>query len=119
MKKTSFSKKLRLLRSNHFLFVLKKPIQINTENFVISSRYNELNYPRIGITIIKKNIKKSHKRNCIKRLIRESFRKHKNILPSMDFVVFVKKNVNFFQNNSMFIQELDSIWNQYYHKLEN
>ncbi len=38
-----------------------------------------------------KNVKRAHERNRIKRLAREYFRLHQHELPSMDFVVLVRR----------------------------
>lgn len=46
---------------------------------------------RIGLTVAKKNVKRAHERNRIKRLTRESFRLRQHELPPMDFVVVAKE----------------------------
>lgn len=71
--------------------------------FVISNKYikaiylidnNYINniYNKIAVFVPKKYIKKSVKRNLIKRLIKESFRLHKNILNKKIYnIIFIYK----------------------------
>lgn len=74
---------------------------------------NILGYSRIGLIISKKYIKKSHERNLIKRLIRESFRIHQHMLYSMDFIVIFKKK-EFIFNNNIVTKLLNKLWYNYY-----
>jgi ribonuclease P protein component len=77
------------------------------------ARANSLDYPRIGLAISKKNIKFSHQRNYIKRLIRESFRLRQNELPKMDFIVFAMRLVEGQLGRiykSELRKEIDEIW---------
>jgi len=86
-----FKKKSRLLKSIHFQYVFSNPCIQITPQINVLSRFNVLGYPRLGLSISRKNIKKSYKRNTIKRLIRETFRLLQHKLISMDFVVIAKK----------------------------
>jgi ribonuclease P protein component len=52
---------------------------------------NNFGYPRLGLAIAKKSIKKAVHRNIIKRTIRESFRIQQG-LGCMDVVVFAKRD---------------------------
>ncbi|MGB1701829.1 MAG: ribonuclease P protein component, partial [Cycloclasticus sp.] len=47
---------------------------------------------RLGLAIAKKSVKKAVKRNLIKRIIRESFRRNKADLSGYDFVVLSRQN---------------------------
>ncbi|AEH39606.1 protein component of ribonuclease P [Buchnera aphidicola (Cinara tujafilina)] len=104
-----FFKKSRLLSTLQFQHVYKRHIKIIRPEFIYLSRINYLNFPRLGISISKKNIKRSHDRNRIKRLIRENFRLKQNKLMSMDIVIIVKKNL-IFQNNKFIIHRLENLW---------
>ncbi|WP_347877305.1 ribonuclease P protein component [Buchnera aphidicola] len=76
-------------------------------------RFNLLGYPRLGLSIPRKNIKYAHNRNLIKRLVRETFRLLQYKLLFMDFVVIAKKNI-LCLNNKNIIDMLNSLWANYY-----
>jgi len=48
---------------------------------------NQLGHPRLGMAISRKVAPSAVTRNCIKRLVRESFRAYKAQLGSLDLVV--------------------------------
>lgn len=50
---------------------------------------NDLQRPRLGI-IVTKRLGKAVKRNRVKRLIREFFRRHKGLLPPKDIVIIAR-----------------------------
>ena len=52
---------------------------------------NGLPHARLGLVVSKKNAKRAHERNYMKRVIREWFRCNKETLPPYDFVVRVRQ----------------------------
>lgn len=108
-----FKKKLRLLNSKNFQHIFNKPYKKHTLEISILGRLNLLEYPRLGLSIPRKNIKYAHNRNLIKRLIRETFRKSQHKLIAMDFVVIAKKSV-IYLNNKKIIDTLKNLWSNYY-----
>lgn len=78
----------------------------------ILGRLNSLGHPRIGLTIAKKNVKRAHERNRVKRLARESFRLRQYELPSMDFVVVAKKGVADLDNRTL-MEALEKLWRRH------
>ena len=48
---------------------------------------NECDHARLGLAISKKRIKTAVARNRLKRLVRDSFRRHQNDLENIDIVV--------------------------------
>lgn len=107
-----FTKRSRLLKSINFKYVFKKYYIQKSVEFIILGRPNLLGYPRLGISIARKNIKYAYKRNTIKRLIRETFRLLQHKLTSMDFIVIVKKNIIFLKNQNI-INILENLWLNY------
>ena len=55
----------------------------------IKGKYNQLGYPRIGYSIPKRGTKSAFRRNRLKRLIKEAFRRNANQLPKMDLIILV------------------------------
>ena len=82
-----------MLTPSHFTFVFQQPQRAGTPQITILGRLNSLGHPRIGLTVAKKNVKRAHERNRIKRLTRESFRLRQHELPPMDFVVVAKRGL--------------------------
>lgn len=82
-----------MLTPSHFTFVFQQPQRAGTPQITILGRLNSLGHPRIGLTVAKKNVRRAHERNRIKRLTRESFRLRQHELPAMDFVVVAKKGL--------------------------
>ncbi|WP_422667489.1 ribonuclease P protein component [Buchnera aphidicola] len=107
-----FSKQLRLLHSTEFKYVFEKPLKKNTFEVCILGRNNILGYPRLGLSISRKNIKYAYQRNLIKRLIRETFRLLQYKLVSMDFIVIAKKNI-IYLNNKRILNILGNLWLHY------
>ena len=46
--------------------------------------------PRLGLALAKKQIKRSHERNRVKRLLRESFRANTQRLAGLEFIAMAK-----------------------------
>ncbi|WMY97455.1 MAG: ribonuclease P protein component [Arsenophonus sp.] len=109
-----YSKKFRLIYSKDFNHVLNRPIwKKNDKGLFIISRINSHCFPRLGLMISKKNVKKAHQRNTIKRLIREYFRLNYYRFQKMDFIVLVKIRFKIFDKKT-FLKELRNLW-KYYH----
>ncbi|MEN1634569.1 ribonuclease P protein component, partial [Pseudomonas aeruginosa] len=66
----------------------------------------------IGLTVAKKNVRRAHERNRIKRLTRESFRLRQHELPAMDFVVVAKKGVADLDNRAL-SEALEKLWRRH------
>lgn len=112
MVKLAFPRELRLLTPASFDFVFQQPKQAGTPQIMFFGRMNELGHPRIGFTIAKKQIKRAHERNRIRRLTRESFRLRQHQLPSMDFVVLAKKGAVEL-DNLVLAKMLEKLWHRY------
>lgn len=89
----SFPKNLRIIKSDQFKSTFKSGKRLHSENFIFYILANNLDFPRIGISVGKKISLKAVERNKIKRLIRETFRTNKSLFDKNDIVVVVKKNI--------------------------
>ncbi|MCF8007037.1 MAG: ribonuclease P protein component [Methylovulum sp.] len=85
-----FTSQFRLKKPEEYKKVFAKPIKSSDEYFTLLAIKNDLDHPRLGLAIAKKNIKKAVHRNLIKRTVRENFRLQKN-LGSIDIVVLARK----------------------------
>lgn len=110
--KLAFTRELRLLTPGAFTFVFQQPLRASAPQITILGRPNDLGYPRIGLTVAKKHVKRAHERNRIKRLTRESFRLRQHSLPAMDFVVIAKKGVGSLTNGEL-VDTLDKLWRRH------
>ncbi|WWO95537.1 MAG: ribonuclease P protein component [Candidatus Dasytiphilus stammeri] len=108
-----FPKKLRLLKSKDFNLVLQQSMKINRSPIILYYCRNHYKFARLGLIINKYNIPLAYQRNRIKRLIRESFRLNQNELPSMDFVIIIKKKVDLMKNQKI-VEILQTVWEECY-----
>jgi ribonuclease P protein component len=105
----SFSRELRLLTPTHFENVFQKAIPSVSPQLTVLARFNQLDHPRLGITVSKKRVRHAHKRNRIKRLIRESFRLYQHQLPNADIVVVGKTGLDKMTNQQITLL-LGKLW---------
>ncbi len=49
--------------------------------------------PRLGFAIARKQVPSAVKRNALKRLFRESFRRNQHRLPARDMVIMVRREI--------------------------
>lgn len=68
------------------------------------------NQSRLGLVVSKKNISKAVERNRVKRVIRESFRKNKSLIPNLDVVVLIRKGIDVLPN-VVISSKMNSLWN--------
>lgn len=87
----SFPPEIRLRKPGEYKRVFAKPVRSVDRYFTILTRANDLNYPRLGLAITKKNFRKAVDRNLLKRIIRESFRLHQHDLDTIDIVVMASR----------------------------
>lgn len=118
-----FSRQIRLLKPDEYSRVFKNPVRSSDRYLTILAVVREpsdttslentdpLLNSRLGLAISKKNAKRAVDRNRIKRLIRESFRKHLHILPAVDLVVMAKPVTKNADNQQIF-QSLEQHWNK-------
>ncbi len=101
-----------MLTPGNFTYVFQQPFRAGSPQITILGRPNSLGHPRIGLTVAKKNVKRAHERNRIKRLTRESFRLRQHTLPAMDFVVVAKKGIADLDNRTL-SDVLEKLWRRH------
>lgn len=105
----SFSRDKRLLTKQDYEQVFKQAKKIAMPAFFVLAKLNDKNCARLGFALAKKALRKAHQRNRIKRLFRESFRKHCVELNPVDLVVLAKSHL--VQMTNQEIQaDLEKLW---------
>ena len=90
MAKEKFPRSIRIVRSSDYQAIYKTGCKIHSSHFVLFSRGNPLDHPRLGITASRK-VGGAVVRNRAKRLFREIFRRSIDQIPNrFDIVVNAK-----------------------------
>ncbi len=89
----SFPRRLKLTRAIDFQQVFKNNIRRSDAWMTILVAKNPGDCPRLGFAIARKQIPRAVKRNALKRLFRESFRRNQHRLPARDMVVMVRREI--------------------------
>ena len=82
-----FRKENRLLDAHGYARVFEKATSSRDRWFTVLWRENRQGGARLGLAIAKKHCRLAVGRNRIKRIVRESFRIHRDGLPGLDIVV--------------------------------
>lgn len=106
---TTFPKRLHLREAADFKKVFQARKKHGAHGFSLYVNANGLLYPRLGLVVAKKAVRKAVVRNRIKRIIRESFRYNQQKLDGKDIVVIVYPNILTLQNSEL-RQQIDRQW---------
>ena len=102
MTKENFPREFRLLTPENFNNVFKDPIRAGSPYITVLAKNSDLNFPRLGMIVPKKALKRAVWRNRIKRLIRENFRKSCRVnLENLDYVCIVKSDIQKLTNQEV------------------
>jgi len=93
-KNSGFSKTDRLVKAADYQRVFDFPQRFYDGCFAVLARENNSDTARLGLALSKKHLQTAVRRNHIKRLVRESFRKNKQSLRGRDIVVLSRKQVS-------------------------
>ena len=97
------------MKSADFSYIFDKPIKSSDAAYTILARTGQAGHSRLGVIVSKKNISSAAKRNRVKRIVRESFRQHKQNINSLDIVVICKKHCEQMINQKLF-ERLHKHW---------
>ncbi len=114
----SFPRSSRLGRAGDYKRVFGANIRLSDDCFTLLIGRHQARSPRLGLAIAKKQVDRAVDRNRVKRLIRESFRRNKTVLPKRDLVVMVRKKVLELDNHQI-LQRLEKHWQSVAKKCEN
>ncbi len=105
-----FSRQARLLHSREFQRVFNNTECKSADALLtVLAVRNNCGHPRLGLAISKKKIKTAVARNKLKRLVRESFRLHKNEMANVDVVVLGQSRAATVSNKQAF-ESLETHW---------
>lgn len=104
----SYSRQNRLITKQDFALVFAKPLKTAQHCFLALCRSNDSLQPRLGIIIKKSVIKQAIKRVRLRRIIRESFRAHKELLKGLDIIVLVRSECS--PQNKILREMVDKLW---------
>jgi ribonuclease P protein component len=88
--KSNFPSDLRIRKSSEFEEVFEKGSKLYTEHYTIVYTPNSLGFPRLGL-VVGKRCGNALRRNRIKRILREVFRRNKSLFDSLDVLILVKR----------------------------
>lgn len=109
LKKNGYSRQLRLTGPGQYQAVFERPFRRGSAGLTLLARENTLGHARLGVIVGKKQEKSAVGRNRVKRLIRESFRFHKELLAGLDLVVLVRRPLITMTNKNI-VGELARQW---------
>jgi len=104
-----FTRSSRLINANEYANVFAQACKQSNKHFTLLSRHNELGVARLGLAIAKKQLRLAVARNRIKRLVRESFRHHQELLSGFDIVVLTRRSVQDCTNQDI-LSQLEQQW---------
>jgi len=89
----AFSRAMRMNNPRDFSRVFRQAKRASGTGLTILTVENSAGIPRLGLAIAKKHLKHAHRRNRLKRIIRESFRQHQSDFANIDIVVLTRPDV--------------------------
>jgi ribonuclease P protein component len=104
-----FARAARLLKASQFRRVFQRARRVADQNFTILARTNGQQAARLGLAISKKQVRRAVDRNRLKRLVRESFRHHRQSLQGFDVVVMARTQALACTNREL-AEGLDGLW---------
>lgn len=106
-----FPRYSRLLTAEDYKKVFSNPVKLVCPPFTLLAVPNQLNHPRLGLIVAKKNVKSAVKRNRLKRLCRQSFRLKQAELPAIDIVLLARRGSSDMTNELLF-EHLNRLWSR-------
>ncbi len=105
-----FTRQQRLTQASEFKGVFAKPcVKQGDANMLMLGKINKHRTARLGLVVAKKQLKRAVSRNRFKRLTRESFRQHLDIIKNLDIVVVARAGVER-KSNREILELLSKNW---------
>ena len=114
-----FTRQQRLIQASEFKNVFANPcVKQGDANMLLLGIKNNHQTARLGLAVAKKQLKHAVSRNRFKRLTRESFRHHLDIIKDLDVVVIARAGAKN-KTNSELLELLSKNWHILSKKCEN
>lgn len=85
----------RLAGPHDYGRVFEKPcVRIPLGRILVLARKGDADCPRLGLVVSRRALRRASSRNRFKRLVRESFRRHRGRMQVMDLVVIARRGVD-------------------------
>ena len=107
-----FSQHNRLVEKQEFDYVFAKPYKAKHQWLLALSRSNQRPYARLGIIIAKSRVPRSVDRNLIKRVVRESFRIHQEMVKGLDIIVLIRSECIPLDDKKNLRKDVDGLWSK-------
>lgn len=105
-----FGRELRLLTASDYKNVFDQAqFKVSRPQILLLAIDNNRPEPRLGLVIAKKNVRLAVQRNRAKRLVRESFRHHQQLLDGLDIVILARRDLDKLDNSAL-TSCLESLW---------
>jgi ribonuclease P protein component len=82
---------MRLVTAGDYARVFERAQKSSGRALTVLARRSGRRFARLGLAIPRKQIRRAVERNRVKRLIRESFRRHQELLRGLDVVVIGRR----------------------------
>lgn len=109
-KNNKLNKVNRINQTSDYKQIFLSSCQSIGKEFRVIAKANKLPFARLGLSIAKKKVAQAVARNKLKRVIRESFRCHKDMLKGLDLVVFSRGVQYNKENKERIIYSLNEHW---------
>jgi ribonuclease P protein component len=109
MRAAGLPREARLRRAGDFAAQRHASGRFGGRCFSVRYRPNGLDHPRLGLAISKRVSKRAVDRNRLKRLVRESFRRHRLELPPIDLMVMAREQAVSLPGPEL-LDELQLLW---------
>lgn len=114
-----FPRRVRLLTAEDYKVVFNQTAsKVFAGEFLLLATKRNDDQCRIGLVVSKKTEKKAVGRNRIKRVVRDSFRHHKDILAGLDIVFLTRQGIKDIDNATLH-QRMEKAWVQIVNKSKN
>ena len=104
-----FGRAMRLSRARDIRRVFQSGLKISNAYVTIRARRRTVRTPRLALAVARKHVASAVKRNRIKRVARESFRRNAGILAGLDVVVISRPGIED-ADKSTLREALDADW---------
>ncbi|HEX7817717.1 ribonuclease P protein component [Dyella sp.] len=109
MSAAGLPREARLRRASDFAALRQNSGRASSRCFAARYRANGLDQPRLGLAISKRVSKRAVDRNRLKRLVRESFRRIRHELPSIDILIVARDHAVDVPGREL-LADMDALW---------